>query len=134
MDISAIDPNILIAQLGLVEVLGSAFIAGIFGVIMKHQEKKRTAEREADLKYRQEREAEEAAEKEARKKREEARREFDAAQLNLVFATANGIDVALQALHGDEINGNVEEARKSIREAKSECNKLTNKNTVEHLS
>lgn len=134
MDISMVDTNVLVAQLGFVEAIGCAIVAGVFGMLMKRQDRKQKAEREADLKYREEREREEAAEKAERKAKEMAKKEFDKAKLDLLFATATGLDVALQALHGDEVNGNVEEARRSISKAKSECNRLTNGNAVEYFS
>ena len=134
MDITAVDPSVLVAQIGVVEVVGSGIIAGVFGLLMNRQSKKRDAEREADLEYRRQREDEEAAERAERQEKEKARKLFDAAKLDLMFATVNALDVALQAIHGDKMNGNVDEARESIKAAKAECNKLTNQNTVEHLN
>ena len=53
--------------------------------------------------------------------------EYELAKLELLFATANATDVLLQAAHGDHLNGNVEQAMQSIREAKSECNHVVNR-------
>ena len=134
MDPIVIDNSVVIAQLGLIEVIGCAVITGIFGVVMKWQEKRRNKEREDDLEYRKMREEEEARYKAELLAKEKARKELDTARLNLSFATANGLMVLLHAAHGDQVNGNVDKAIESIDKAKGECNALTNKNAIEHVS
>jgi len=62
-----------------------------------------------------------------RDKRDEAREKRDACNYDLLFAVADGTEVLLQQAHGEQMNGNVDEALKSIRKAKSECNHLYNK-------
>lgn len=61
-----------------------------------------------------------------RDKREEAREKRDACNYDLLFAVADGTEVLLQQAHGEQMNGNVDEALKSIRSAKAECNHLYN--------
>lgn len=62
-----------------------------------------------------------------REKREAAREQRDACNYDLLFAVADGTEVLLQQAHGEQMNGNVDEALRSIRKAKSECNHLYNK-------
>lgn len=111
----AVDTSIIIAQLSLVEVLGSTLIAGIFGIIQHRQEKKREAERKADLEYRNKRE-----------KQEETRQNRDAKLYGVVLSTARGTQVLLHQAHGDHLNGDVEHSLKSIEDSISEFNKLSN--------
>lgn len=61
-----------------------------------------------------------------RDKRDEAREKRDACNYDLLFAVADGTEVLLQQAHGEQMNGNVDEALKSIRSAKAECNHLYN--------
>ena len=61
-----------------------------------------------------------------REKRDQAREMRDACNYDLLFAVADGTEVLLQQAHGEQMNGNVDEALKSIRKAKSECNHLYN--------
>lgn len=61
-----------------------------------------------------------------REKREAAREQRDACNYDLLFAVADGTEVLLQQAHGEQMNGNVDEALKSIRKAKAECNHLYN--------
>ena len=129
-----VDPSIIIGQLAFVEGIGIAFISGIFGVIMKWQERRRENERKDDLEYRERREREEAEYKAEREAKEKARKEFDTARLNLAFAVSNGLLVLLHAAHGDQVNGNVDAAIASIQKAKGECNMLTNENAIDNLS
>ena len=117
MDVSLIDTNVLVAQLGFVEALGCALIAGVFGVVMKRQEKRRDDERDEDLKYRKKREAD-----------EQARQERDAAVYGVVLSTARGTEVLLHKAHGDHLNGDVEHSLDSIEKSISEYNSLANKN------
>jgi len=129
-----VDPSIILGQIAYVQSLSVAIIGGIFGVIMKWQERRRERERKDDLEYREKREREEAEYKADRDAKEKARKEFDTAQLNLVFAVSNGLLVLLHAAHGDQVNGNVDAAIASIQKAKGECNMLTNENAIDNLS
>lgn len=129
-----VDPSIILGFFALVEGIGIAFISGIFGVIMKWQERRREKERKDDLEYREMREREETEYKAEREAKEKARKEFDTAQLNLSFAVSNGLLVLLHAAHGDQVNGNVDAAINSIEKAKGKCNALTNENAIDNLS
>lgn len=103
-----VDPTIIVAIIGAVEAIGCAVIGAMISRSNRNTE-------------------------EYRKKREELdklREERDACNYDLLFATANACDVLLQAAHGDHVNGNVEEARQSIKHAKSECNKFYNRNAA----
>ena len=115
MDPIVIDNSVVIAQLGLIEVIGCAVITGIFGVVMKWQEKRRNNEREEDLAYRKRRE-----------EREQTRQERDAALYSVVLSTARGTEVLLHQAHGDHLNGDVEHSLESIDHAISEFNKVSN--------
>lgn len=127
------DPSIIVAQLGFIEAIGCAVIGGIFSFVLALIEGKRGRERKADLEYREEREKVEADYKAERERKDNERMEYEAAKLDLLFATANGCDVLLQAAHGDQINGNVDTARTSIAKAKSECNHIVNKQAVKNI-
>ena len=115
MDPVAIDTNVIIAQMTLVEGLGIAIIGGVFGVVMKWQEKRRNNEREEDLAYRKRRE-----------EREQTRQKRDAALYNVVLSTARGTEVLLHQAHGDHLNGDVEHSLASIDQSISEFNKVSN--------
>ena len=96
----------MVAIIGAIEGVGVAIIAGMFSRFNKNNEA-----------YRAKREA-----------RDAAREERDASMYDLLFATANGTEVLLEAAHGDQLNGNVEKALASIRNAKSSCNHIANQN------
>ena len=139
-----IDPSIIVAQLGFIEAIGCAVVGGIFAIVLKVIESKRDRERQADQKtaeeqrqadldYRAERERMEAAYKAERERKDAEKAEYEAAKLDLLFATANGCDVLLQAAHGDDMNGNVDAARTSISNAKSDCNHIVNRQAVKRI-
>ena len=113
------DASVLVAIVSAVEGIGIAIIGFIVSGINRKNEQ-----------YRLLREQRESLEKQEREQKERELAEFRAAELDLVFATANGTDVLLQSAHGEHINGNVDEARKSIQKAKSECNHIVNKQAV----
>ena len=98
------DATIVVAIIGAIEGIGVAIIAGMFARFNKRNEEYRAKREERD------------------KKREER----DANMYDLLFATANGTEVLLEAAHGDKLNGNVEKALTSIRNAKSNCNHIAN--------
>ena len=56
----------------------------------------------------------------------EARERRDAANYDLLFAVADGVEVLLEQAHGDKMNGNVEKALQSVRAAKSNCKHVYN--------
>jgi len=62
-----------------------------------------------------------------REKRDLERQERDEAIYNLVLANASGTEVLLHQAHGEQLNGNVEEALNSIHNAKSNYNKICNR-------
>ena len=96
--------EVLVAIIGAIQAIGVAIIGGI---ITRNQRKNDDARKE-------------------REKREEAREKRDACNYDLLFSVADGLEVVLCQMHGDKINGNVETALKSIRDAKAECNHLYN--------
>ena len=110
------DATIVVAIIGAIEGIGIAIIGVIVSSINKKNEEYRAA--------RDKREKEENAK---RAEEHELMEEYELAKLELLFATANATDVLLQAAHGDHLNGNVEDAIESIREAKSECNHVVNR-------
>ena len=89
--------EILIAIIGAIQAIGVAIIGGLISRTTK-----------------------------ARDNRDEARERRDACNYDLLFAVADGTEVLLQQAHGEQMNGNVDEALSSIRRAKSECNRLYN--------
>ena len=111
------EPAVIIAIIGAAQAITVAALGGIFAHLTKKAEMKAEANREADLKYRKERE-----------ERDKLREERDEAIYNLVLAEASGTEVLLHKAHGDQTNGEVDDALSSIRSAKSAYNKLANKN------
>ena len=89
--------EVLVAIIGAIQAIGVAIIGGLISLKTK-----------------------------ARDKREEAREQRDACNYDLLFAVADGTEVLLQQAHGEQMNGNVDQALSSIRKAKSECNHLYN--------
>lgn len=91
-------PEIMVALIGAVEAIGVAIIGGLIN--------------------RNHREAEE---------QQTAREQRDACLYDLVFAVASGTEVLLHNAHGEKVNGNVDEALASIHDAKTECNRVFNR-------
>lgn len=89
--------EVLVAIIGAIQAVGVAIIGGIITRTSKQRDK-----------------------------REEAREMRDACNYDLLFAVADGTEVLLQQAHGEQVNGNVDEALRSIRSAKAECNHLYN--------
>ena len=96
--------EIVVAIIGAIQALGVAVIGALI-----------TANRKKD-------EAVQAALAE----KERARERRDAANYDLLFSVADGVEVLLEQAHGDKMNGNVEKALESVRGAKSKCNHLYN--------
>lgn len=96
--------EIVVAIIGAIEAVGVAIIGGII-----------TSNRRKD-----------EADRDALAQREAARERRDAANYDLLFSVADGVEVLLEQAHGDKMNGNVEDALKSVRTAKSRCNHLYN--------
>lgn len=103
------DSTVVVAIIGLIEAVGVALIGG-----MLSRSNRRAADRAKKV-----------------DEREKVRIERDTAMYDLVFASASGTEVLLHQAHGDHINGNVEEALDSIRNAKSECNHVFNRQAAE---
>lgn len=99
------DSGIIIAIIGAIEAVGVAIIGALVA-----RSNKRT----------------EDAEK-ARGEREQAREERDACLYDLVFASASGTEVLLHQAHGEQVNGNVDDALDQIKLAKAECNHVFNR-------
>lgn len=108
--------EVIVAIVGAIEAIGVAIIGAIVAAQNRRSEQ-----------YRQKREAEEAAEREEREERERLRLERDTCLYELVFATARGSEVLLHQAHGDRLNGNVDEALSSLREAMADCNRTFNR-------
>ena len=96
--------DVLVAIIGAIQAVGVAIIGGI---ITRNQRKNDETRKE-------------------REQREQAREKRDACNYDLLFSVADGLEVVLCQMHGDKMNGNVEQALTSIRNAKSECNRLYN--------
>ena len=60
-------------------------------------------------------------------KREVAREERDTHLYDLIFATASGTEVLLHQAHGEQVDGNVDDALDQIKRAKAECNHVFNR-------
>lgn len=60
-------------------------------------------------------------------KREVAREERDTNLYDLIFATASGTEVLLHQAHGEQVDGNVDDALDQIKRAKAECNRVFNR-------
>lgn len=102
------DTAVIVALIAAVQAVGVAVIGGLFAYYNKR----------ADTR------ASEAAEV------ERMREEIDSCMYDLVFASANALEVLLHKAHGDHVNGNVDDALESIKSAKSECNHLLNKHAA----
>lgn len=100
-----VDPTIMVAIIGAIESIGVAIIGGIV-----------TRTNRANERYRKKRE-------ELDKRREER----DEALYALLFADSTGTEVLLHQAHGDHLNGNVEDALKSISKAKGRLNNICNR-------
>lgn len=99
------DVAIIVAIIGAIETIGAAAIAAMISRFNKRNEDYR----------------------EAREQRDKAREERDARLYDLVFASASGTEVLLHQAHGEQVNGNVDEALGQIRQAKAECNHVFNR-------
>lgn len=60
-------------------------------------------------------------------KREDEREERDACLYDLIFASASGTEVLLHQAHGEQVNGNVDDALDQIKRAKAKCNHVFNR-------
>ena len=105
------DVTVIVAIIGAIEGIGVAVIGALIA-----KGNKRTDE------YRKERE-----------RREDAARKINEASLNLQFAQADALDVLLRKAHGDNLNGEVQEARDSMHRAVGELNKVCNAETARLL-
>lgn len=92
------DAGIIVAVIGAIEAIGVALI----GAMVARSNKRNDS-------YRQRRE-----------ERERSALEATEASYNLLFALADGLDVLLRKAHGDNLNGEVEEAMKELNGAKSD--------------
>jgi len=99
------DVAIIVAIVAAFEALGVAVINGLITKSNKENEAYRAR----------------------REKSEEDRKERDEAVYNLVLANAVGTEVLLHKAHGEQLNGNVEDALNSIHDAKAEYNRICNK-------
>ena len=113
------DPTVTVALLALIEGVGVAIIGGLFA----------KSKSDSDA-YRIKREAREAKEREEIAERNKRREERDVAILALNFACAEGTEVLLEYAHGEKMNGNVDDALKSISAARKRLNNLINKEVV----
>ena len=111
--------GIIIAVVALIQGIGVALVQG-----MMSRKEKDTQE------YREKREKAEKEAEDERKARDQSRKELDLAILGLAFATSEGTEVLLHQAHGDQVNGNVDKALKSIGDARSRCNEIVNKAAI----
>lgn len=116
------DTQVIIAIVAGIEAIAVAIIGGLFGYYTKKVERRADESRAESLAYRETREQHD---------REVA--DFNAKLLDLSFASANGVEVLLEAAHGDSVNGNVEKALKSLENAKSACNHSVNERVAKSL-
>lgn len=114
------DPTVLIAIIGCMQAIVVALIGGLFS----YQNKKTDD-------YRNQRDVKKKEEAEHLKERDKQRMERDTALYDLMFSVAGGTEVLLHKAHGDNLNGNVDDALKSIKEAKAECNKVFNRHVAQ---
>lgn len=91
------EPSVVVAIIGAIEAIGVAVIGGL---ISRNQKRSESAQK--------------------------AREERDSCLYNLMFATASGTEVLLHQAHGEQLNGNVEDALRDIQNAKAKCNSLFN--------
>lgn len=93
------DMTVVVAIIGAIEAVGVTIIGGLISRNNKKNDEYRNLREERDTNI-----------------------------YGLMFATANGTEVLLEAAHGDQLNGNVDEALTRIRVAKGKCNGIANKN------
>lgn len=110
------DTAIVIAIIGAIQAIGVTII----GALLSRSNKRREEADDERKKREQERERE-------RQEREYAREERDTCMYDLVFATASGTEVLLHQAHGEQVNGNVDDALGQLQLAKAECNHTFNK-------
>lgn len=96
--------EVIVAIIGAIQAVGVAIIGGIITRNQKCNDEARKL----------------------REQREAAREQRDAANYDLIFSVADGVEVLLEQAHGERMNGNVENALESVRNAKSRCNRLYN--------
>lgn len=109
------DTDIIVALIVLAQAVGVA--------VINNRMKRRD---ESNAEYRKAREEKEKERDEADRERYRARKELDVAILGLTFANAEANEVLLHRAHGDQVNGNVDEALSRIGQAKAHCNDLVN--------
>lgn len=98
------DPTVMVAIIGAIEGIGVAVIGMIVSQMNKRNDEYHKRREESDQK----------------------RKERDQALYDLVFADSTGTEVLLHQAHGDHLNGNVEDALKSIHDAKGKFNSICN--------
>ena len=96
--------EVIVAIIGAIQAVGVAIIGGIITRNQKRHDEARKL----------------------REQHEAAREQRDAANYDLIFSVADGVEVLLEQAHGERMNGNVENALESVRNAKSRCNHLYN--------
>ena len=111
--------GIIIAVVALIQGIGVALVQG-----MMSRKERDTQE------YRRQREQAEQERDVEREKRDLARKRLDVAILSLAFATSEGTEVLLHQAHGEQVNGNVDAALASIKNARSKCNEIINETAV----
>lgn len=97
------------AIIAALQALGVAVIGGLFAYYTKRAETQ--AKRLSD----------------EQRARDQMREDLQACMYDLVFANTDALEVLLHQAHGDHVNGNVDDALASIKNAKSECNRLVNR-------
>ena len=103
---------IIVAIIGAIEGVGVAIIGLMVARSNRKSEEYRNQRAERDK---------------AQDERDKLREERDASLYDLVFASASGTEVLLHQAHGEQLNGNVDEALRQIQAAKAECNHVFNR-------
>lgn len=111
--------EVLIAIIALIQGLGVAIISGL----LQRNSKNAEAERAEENKRREE-------EKRKQEEKDKIREERDLALYDLVRADAMGTEVVCRQLHGEKLNGNLEEALDAIVDAREKFEHVCTRTAV----
>lgn len=114
------DTPVIVAIIALCDTALGAVIAGLFSWLNHKNDK-----------YRSKREAEEAEERRKREVEDAKAKRVNKAIIDMQFSMADCLDVLLRKAQGDRLNGEVREARTSLKKAKGRLNDLANEQLAE---